>query len=151
MTLEPFARILVAVDDSPAALAAARVAVALAARSGARLRFVHVLGDGELVRALATPGERGLQVDQRRSTASQALLRHVAAEAARAGVAAETVGLEGHPAALLLTDAREWAADLVVLGRSDEHGPGRAYVGTVTRHVLEFADTPVLVVPPRPR
>jgi nucleotide-binding universal stress UspA family protein len=147
MSTPQFGRILVAVDDSPAALAAARLAVRLAAEYGAVLRFVHVLGDGELVRALATPAERGQQVDLRRSTASQALLRHVAAEATRAGVRAETVGLEGHPASLLLTDARDWAADLVVLGGSEEHGPGRAYVGTVTRHVLEFADRPVLVVP----
>ena len=55
--------------------------------------------------------------------------------------------LEGDPAALLLTEATNWGADLVVIGRSDVRGTGRPYVGTVTRKVLELVDTPVLVVP----
>ena len=44
---------------------------------------------------------------------------------------------------------REWAADLLVVGHSDVGHLGRAYVGDVTRGVLEFSDTPVLVVPRR--
>jgi nucleotide-binding universal stress UspA family protein len=39
-------RILLGVNDSPAALAAARFAVDLAASGAAELRIVHVLTDG---------------------------------------------------------------------------------------------------------
>jgi nucleotide-binding universal stress UspA family protein len=146
MTSRAFDRILVAVDDSPAALAAVHVAVALAAGTGACLRFVNVLGDGDLVRALTTL-ERDGELEARRRRAAASLLRHVDAEADRAGVESQTVGLEGEPAALLLAQARDWAADLIVMGRSDARRPGHAYVGTVTRHVLEFSERPVLVVP----
>lgn len=149
MTSRPFTRILVAVDDSPAGLAAAQVAVDLAAPTGATVRFVHVIGDGELVRALQTLGHDGALATAR-SAAADSLLRHVAGVAERAGVPAETSSLSGEPAALLLGAAQHWDADLVVMGRSDVRGPGRPYVGSVTREVLEFSEAPVLVVPRRP-
>jgi nucleotide-binding universal stress UspA family protein len=148
MTTQPFARILVAVDDSPAALDAVQVAVDLAAGSGALVRFVHVIGDGALLRALESLGRDGT-LAATRSDAADALLRHVAAIAERAGVRAETSSLSGEPAALLLGAAQHWDAGLVVMGRSDVRGPGHPYVGSVTREVLEFSDAPVLVVPRR--
>jgi nucleotide-binding universal stress UspA family protein len=147
-TQPPFSRILVAVDDSPAALAAVRRAVHLAALEHARLLLVHVLGDGELDRALARLArrERGSRGPSR-DDAAAALLRHVRAEAGRSGVTAETRSVTGKPATCLLDAAREWGADLVVIGRSDAGGTGHGYVGAVTREVLEFSDTAVLVVP----
>lgn len=146
MTTQMFGRILVAVHDSPAALAAVHVAVDLAASSGAHIRFVHVTGDGELARVLAKLGRDGQLADTRRS-AADSLLRHVTAEARRAGVQADSARLTGAPAALLLAAARDWDADLVVIGRSDVRRAGSAYVGAVTRGVLEFSEIPVLVVP----
>jgi nucleotide-binding universal stress UspA family protein len=145
MSAPTFGRILVAVDDSPASLAAVHEAVALASLTGGLLRFVHVIADGELVRGLARLG-RGEELDVTRSGASTSLLRHVEAEAHRAGVAAETVSLAGETAGLLLGQAQSWDADLVVMGRSDVSGAGRPYVGAVTREVLEFSEVPVLVV-----
>ena len=139
-------RILVAVDDSPAAFEGVRLAVDLARHTGARIRFVHVLVDGELVRAL-----RGLQRDgtlvERRARGVAQLLRYVESEAARADVPAVSVSLEGEPGQVLLSEAREWQADLLVVGRADVVRPGTAYVGEVARQLLEFSDLPVLVVP----
>ncbi|BBX67858.1 hypothetical protein MPSYJ_13190 [Mycolicibacterium psychrotolerans] len=147
MTAPVFDKILVAVDDSPAALAAGHAAVHLAARTGARLRFVHVTGDGELVRALRRMG-RDSELSTRRSKAAAALMAHVGAEAERADVIAETTVLEGDPAALVLAEATNWDADLIVMGRPDLRGPGHhPFVGTVTRKVLELAEIPVMVVP----
>jgi len=146
MTARAFSRILVAVDDSPAALAAVEVAVTLATQSGARIRFVHVITDGEVLRALTRMGRDGHQTTQR-EIASESLLRHVALGADRAGVAADTVSVSGDPAGLLLDAVRSWDADLLVLGRSDVGQVGRAYVGDVTRGVLEFSETPILIVP----
>jgi nucleotide-binding universal stress UspA family protein len=148
MSARGFSRILVAVDDSAAALTAVGVAVTLGTLSGARLRFVHVIADGEVVRALARMGRDG-QKTAERAVASQSLLRHVSREAEHAGVPSDTASLSGDPAAVLLDAARSWDADLLVLGRSDVGQVGRAYVGEVTRGVLEFSETPVLVVPRR--
>ncbi len=139
-------RIVIAVDDSPAALAAARLGVEFAGKTGACVRFVHVIGDGALVRGLGSL-DRAERLEQRRTLAAQSLLDHVRSHAHHAGVVADTVSVEGDPAARILTAARDWQADLIVIGRSDVPGTGRPYVGSVTRNVLEFSDCPVLVVP----
>jgi nucleotide-binding universal stress UspA family protein len=146
MTARTPARILIAVDDSPAALEGVRWAIDLARTTGARLRFVHVIGDGELLRALRAVHQDGTLVE-RRARGAALLLRHVESEAERAGVAAASASLEGEPAQVLLAEARTWQADLLVVGRADVAGAGRAYVGAVARQLLEFSDLPVLVVP----
>jgi nucleotide-binding universal stress UspA family protein len=138
-------RILVAVDDSPGGLAAARTAIALAASEGAQLRAVHVLVDGELDRALAAVHSRDVRA--RRSLGATAVLDHVTRRAAQAGIEADTVSLAGQPARCILDEARTWVADLIVMGRSDLPGTGQPYVGGEVQHVLEFAEQPVLVVP----
>ncbi|MGZ6803976.1 MAG: universal stress protein, partial [Nocardioidaceae bacterium] len=102
MTAPEFSRVLVAVDDSAAALAAARVAVGLAGRTGARLRFVTVLGDGDLVRGLAHDCHDTGALDERRDATARALLRHVGAQAGGAGINAEGVTGRGEPARVLL-------------------------------------------------
>ena len=72
---------------------------------------------------------------------------HNEAERRRRGVRAETTHLTGDPAALLLAEASNWGADLLVIGRSGVRGTGRPFVGAVTRKVLELLEAPVLVVP----
>jgi nucleotide-binding universal stress UspA family protein len=139
-------RIMVGLDDSPAALAGARFAVALAAGLDARVRFVHVSGNGELTRTL-TALHPGRDIEPRRSRGAEDLLAHMVTAAAESGVVADSEHLRGEPARLLLDQAREWGADLVVLGHSDRTGPGRLPVGRVTRHALEFCECPVTVVP----
>jgi nucleotide-binding universal stress UspA family protein len=143
-------RILLAVDDSPAALAAAKVALALARDCGASVRAVTVVADhaiAEWLRAGLGETDPTDGLARRRDEAATAVLRYVEALARRASVPLETVRLDGEPAAQVLDQSRTWPADLIVLGRSDRPGPGEPYVGAETRRVLEFADRPVLVVP----
>jgi nucleotide-binding universal stress UspA family protein len=64
------------------------------------------------------------------------------------GVEVETVLLTGEVGRTVLEEARRWHADLVVVGKSARSASGDPYVGAVTRHVLEFCEQPVLVVPP---
>ena len=120
-------RILVAVDDSPPALAAAAFAVDLAREMSATLRFVAV-------------ADRDRDPD--------AVLRHVETLARRAGVSSSATAVrDGEPYEALLDAAAGWRADVVVMGRSDKRASGRPYVGSQTEHLLEFADVPVVVVP----
>ncbi len=144
-------RILVAVDDSPASLGAARAAVELAAGLGARLRAVNVLRDHVLSQTLERMS--GYQrVGERRDIAAAGVLGHVAALARAAGVEeVETCQLEGEPARCILAEARAWPADLIVIAKSSQQRrAGEPYVGGETANVLEFAERPVLVVPPQP-
>jgi nucleotide-binding universal stress UspA family protein len=140
-------RILVATDDSPAGLEAVRRAADLARRYSASLRVVHVLADSDVTAALVASGMP--RMSERRVEAVESLFRYVRALAAEAGVEVETVELSGEPARRILEQARSWPADLVVIGRGEQRGPGGPWVGKETRMVLEFADQPVLVVPRR--
>jgi nucleotide-binding universal stress UspA family protein len=120
-------RILVAIDDSSPALAAAALAIQLARAWSAELNVVAVV-------------EAGLDDD--------AILNHVDGLAAAAGVAATTTAAHAdHPFEALLATAHRWQADLIVMGHSDKGRPGRPHVGSQTEHLLEFTDIPVLVVP----
>lgn len=139
-------RVLVAVDDSPAALRAARVALDLARDWDAQLRLVTVAGDHSLDALLETAAPDG-GAAERVEQAGRALLRHLTDTARSDGLEIEAVPLEGEPFRQILDQARSWHADFIVMGRSDRRGPSSPYLGSVTAHVLEFADCPVLVVP----
>ncbi len=120
-------RVLVAVDDSAPALAAAALAIEFAKAQPTELNFVSV-------------AEPGINADS--------ILNHVASLAERAGVTATITAIAGGQAfEALLSAARRWEADVIVMGRSDVRRPGQRYLGSQTEHLLEFTDIPVLVVP----
>lgn len=140
-------RILLAVDDSAASMAAAQVAIELAERLDAQVYAATVVVDHAVGERLAAAlGGHGT-LARRRDHAAAAVLHHVARLAAGAGVPVQTRALHGEPAQCLLEQAREWHADLVVMGHANRPGTGQHYVGPMTQHVLEFAERPVLVVP----
>jgi nucleotide-binding universal stress UspA family protein len=142
-------RVLLAVDDSLDSLAAARLAIELAATWHLRLRAVHVSADHVLDTALEKAGGQPA-AHMRRTLAAATVLARVSALAQAAGVVVETELLSGDVGPAILEAVREWPADLVIVGKSARSASGSPYVGTQTRHVLEFADQPVLVVPPPP-
>lgn len=139
-----FRRVLVAVDDSPAGLDAARTAVDLAGDGGVTLRAITVLSDGTVTRSV---GIAEASTEQRLAAGARSVLAWVARVADGQGVACELVEREGAPARLILEEADAWDADLIVMGRSDRRGPSSPYLGSETAYVLEFTDRPVLVVP----
>ncbi len=139
-------RILLAVTDSPAGLAAARAAIHFAKQSGGQVRAVHVLGEPG---AAAGPrrGAPRAEADDRRSADSASVLGYVTGLGQRAGVAVEALTLHGQPARAILSQASAWQADVIVLGRSGVRHVGQPFVGSQVLHVLEFAEVPVVVVP----
>ena len=78
-------------------------------------------------------------------------MRFVADIAKHAAVPVQAVALQGQPARCVLEQATSWPADLIVLGRSTGHRLGQPYIGSQAQHVMEFAEVPVLVVPPPQR
>mgnify|MGYP001549840736 CR=1 FL=1 len=144
------AKILLAVDDSPAGLEAARVAMTLAQLCEAEVRAVTVLLDGQLETALVGIGggaESSEALRARRGGGQTALLRHVVEMGRARDVLPETAPLLGRPAPAILAEARTYRPDIIVIGRSDRRAAGQPYVGSEVRHVLVFAEIPVLVVP----
>ena len=54
----------------------------------------------------------------------------------------------GDPAAEIIDAAREFAADVIVMGSRGQRGLERLLIGSVTRNVLTHAPMSVLIVPP---
>lgn len=135
-------QILVAVDDSPGGLAAAKLAVDLACGLGARLTVLAVHADGQIEQTLAARHSAGCPAS------AVPVLGHVAGLAGRAGVTVVQTQLEGEVAGCVLDQAKASAADLIVIGRSRQSGYGQPYIGSQTRMVLEFSTAPVVAVPP---
>lgn len=138
-------RILLAVNDSPAGLAAARTAIWMAQQAGGQIRAVNVLCEPD-----HPPGERrGARAGDEdcRPDSAAPVLRYVTRLAERAGVGLDTRMTHGHPARSILDQASAWNADVIVLGRSGVRHVGQPFVGSSVLNVLEFAEVPVVVVP----
>lgn len=140
-------RILLAVNDSPAGVTAARAAIRLARESHGQVRAIHVVDPSPPrgPQGRAQPGD-----PETSERASLALLAYVSGLAERAGVPIETLRLPGLPAQVILEQAAAWEPDVIVLGRSGVRHVGQPFVGSQVLHVIEFADVPVLVVPAVP-
>jgi nucleotide-binding universal stress UspA family protein len=54
----------------------------------------------------------------------------------------------GDPASEIVSAAREWPADLLVMGTHGRHGPVRLLLGSVAETVLRHAPCATLVIPP---
>jgi len=137
--------VMVAVSDSPAAFDAAEAAIELAARLGAPVHALTVLGTGAITGDLDGPEHLNLVREQ----AATAALRHVSALCSAAGVPCIEARRAGNVAAQILDHAREIGATVIVMACVDRPGHMLPYVGSQTLRVLEFATVPVLVVPVR--
>lgn len=125
-------RMLIAVDDSIASLAAARYAFPLAIGWRSTVRLLTAIGD-----------ETG-------RGAAEKLLEHVTREAHAAGLDeahVEATVAVGEAFTCILHEAQAWKAELVVMAVSHRDTLRSPYVGSQTEHVLEFTECPVLVVP----
>ncbi len=133
-------RFLVATDGSRAAVAATRCALTLARSCGGEVLVVAVGGGAD-----GTRGPVRGTGDMERS------LAHAVRSGAEVGVptASELIDPAGRDTwEAIRAAATAWGADLLFVGRTGRHGPGRAMMGSQAEHVLEFSDVPVVVVPP---
>lgn len=144
-----YQRILVPLDGSGTAHGALATAIGLAQAFGARLRLVHVV---EAVAVLPLDpqagGASGQLLSVMRDTGAK-LLDQALAVARAAGVEADTLlydGLGHRLGETVAEAARQWPADLVVLGTHGRRGLGRLLLGSGAEQIIRLAPVPVLVV-----
>ena len=139
-----FSRILVAVDDSAPALDAAKGAAELAAQLGAEMLLVTAVAQpmpivlGDIAVADAEPPQETLaRGDQLLSKIRAAL---------PSSLPIEQRAVEGNPAEQIINVAREWKADLIVVGTHSRHGISRLLLGSTAEAIARRAQCSVLVV-----
>lgn len=143
MTL--FKNILVAVDGSPYAAEALRIAVDLARHYQARLTIVHVYEPA----VHAFPGEFMLDASAQAALTAQAenLLAAAKAEAEKAGAKkAETKLLDGVAVSEIVSFAKDKNYDLIAMGTHGRSGLSHVLMGSVAERVVRRAPCPVLTV-----
>lgn len=135
-----FQKILLATDGSDYSAGAIRVAIALTAKTGAKLLAITALPD-------PSDGVAPEMNAEKRKTA-EAILADVRKAAEPAGVAVETGVRYGHdPYEVIVKEAKDTAADVVVMGRRGRRGLARVMLGDATAKVMGYAPCSVLVVP----
>jgi nucleotide-binding universal stress UspA family protein len=143
-------RILCPIDFSVSAQRALEQAVPLAREYGARLIGLYVTPtaphQGSVMGSLAA-GVQKSAWDQIPWEKTYADLGEWLAPARALGLATETHVADGPTARVILQQARQLRADLVVMGTHGRSGFERLVLGSVTEKVLRSAPCPVLVVP----
>ena len=143
-----YAKILVPVDGSPASAAGLTEAIKIAKSQGSQLRLFHVVNEFVLDYSYGA-GLYGTNLIDSLREAGKNILQQAETLVRQQGVAVEGVLLEsiGGPAAdLIVAQAKEWPADLIVMGTHGRRGLRRLAMGSDAEGVIRGAPVPVLLV-----
>lgn len=138
-----FRKILIAVDSEPVAVHAADIGVELARALGAEMAFVTVVDS-----SLGYPADTGASPDELLSLAKQdakGMLDDFRQRLSQQAGALEFI-LTGSPATEIVKAAKEWLADVIVIGSHGRRGVPRVLLGSVAEGVMRHAPCPVLVI-----
>ena len=142
-----YQRILVPVDGSPTSERALQEALRLAQQQSGRLELVHVLGDVRLMEASSYINYA--EMKDAMTSAGKKLLEQSRMVAQQSGTAAEVKLLEAGGARIasaIVEEARQWQADLIVIGTHGRTGFSRVLFGSVAEGVVRTAHIPVLLM-----
>lgn len=155
-----FHQILVALDTSEYGKQVFDEALDLATVSNANLKLLHILSVEQQNNPLIpistsrqyfqTFDNRTLEIYQERWETYEEqcleLLRSLQSQAHDTGVKTEVLQCSGTPGKIICDIARNWKADLIVLGRRGHSGVRELFLGSVSNYVLHHAPCSVLTV-----
>jgi len=133
-------RILITLDGSPFAEAAIAVGAAIAGRTGAVVRLLHVV---EVPEALSYPEYRAEDREWAKSYLSE-----LATGRFPSGIEVDTCVREGRILKQIEEEASAWNADLIVMTTHGRGGLSRLWMGSVADRCVRSSARPVLLVRP---
>lgn len=138
-------KILCPTDFSECARGALRDAAELASLTGAKLCIMHVYQNPAYVAPVGAYLEPSASALAQLRDALVDELDKLTEPLAAEGVDVETRLAEGIPYQTVVDYAKEWGADLIVMGTHGRSGLQRAFIGSVAERVVRLAHCPVLV------
>lgn len=157
-----FQKILVALDTSSLNRSVFEEALGLAKAVNANLMLLHVLsseeeGSPDIYMVSHADYYQGygmsseiiqMQRQQWEEFANRGIemLRSLTEEATAAGVKTEFTQVAGSPSRTVCEFARNWQADLIIIGRRGHSGLSELFMGSVSNYVLHHAPCSVLTV-----
>ena len=144
-----YTHILVPVDGSSTSDRGLDEAVKLARLTGARLRLVHVVD--QLIHSAGMEGFGAMTADLilLLREGGEKVLKTAKARVEASGVPVETAlfdSFAGRVCDLVVAEATNWHADLIVLGTHGRRGVARVFMGSDAEQIVRLAPTPVLLV-----
>ena len=142
-----YQKILVPIDGSEISTQGLKEAIKLAKNQHSQIRLFHIAND-----CIVDSGygdSYGGQVIECARENGQKVLSGAVTLARQHGLEAETVLVEsigGPAAAMIVTEAREWPADLIVMGTHGRRGLRRLAMGSDAESVVRDTQLPVLLV-----
>lgn len=147
-----YSNIICGIDGSELSTKALRHALALAAKTGAKVTAVTVTEPSIIV----APGAEIMMVDtsamladldKAKEDSAKGILAEAEAAAKLSGAAIAVKHVpNSHPAEGILQAAKDLGADLVVMGSHGRRGLGRLLLGSQAAEVLAHTHVPVLVI-----
>lgn len=145
-------KILLPITESPSSEAAIDEVRKRFWPSGTTVRVLH------LVEKFVPPAQQlwydaGGSLDRARKQVTvhySELAEHTAKQLQQAGLAAETVVRDGNPRKAIVAAAKEWGADLIVMGSHHHSAIAALFLGNIAQTVMKHSRCPVEIVPARP-
>lgn len=136
-----YRKILIAYDGSEASRKAFETALTLALQHNAELFVLSVARPPEVADEVETEAviENSRQHHRR-------MLAELKPALAAKKIKAHLEVAVGHPAEQIIYDADRHGVDLIVVGHRGRSKFARLLLGSVSKHVVQYADRPVLVV-----
>ena len=141
----PFNKILIAVDSSPHAMHAAKRGFALAHQLKATIALLFVVDRNKEV----VDTDQGITPEQSETVLLKQAEETIEQLIKMYGGAEEVLRFtpEGFPRKEIINMAKEWEADLIVMGTHGRTGLVNLMMGSVAEYVIKHATVPVMVVP----
>jgi nucleotide-binding universal stress UspA family protein len=141
-----YRKILIAVDDSVHSMKAARVGFAMAHRLKASIGLVFVINKSNEVfnteLGITTEQSKTVLLKEAEMTIDQYIKMYDGVDDIFRFMP------EGFPEREILNVAKQWEADLIVMGTHARAGLSRMLSGSLADYIVRHAEIPVLITPP---
>ncbi len=144
-----YRNILVPVDGSDTSASGLLEAVKLAKADGARLLLVHVVNTAVVAMEYAAAFTALDDLPQRLREGGEAALKHAEDIVRQNGLQPEAllVGTSiDNTGELIVNQAKQWPADVIVMGTHGRRGLARLVLGSNAEYVLRHTPVPILLV-----
>jgi len=153
-------KILIATSDSPESSQILKSGLTLAEKFNAKILLLHILNQtqnsfetmGNQLMGVSYPMMNELAVQQYqqewqdREQRGMERLQSYAAQAKEHQIEAETSQDFGDSGAMICKTAKNWSADLIVMGRNQKSALSEFFLGSTSNYVLHHAYCSVMVI-----
>ncbi len=144
-----YQKILVPIDGSPTSDQGLAEATGLAREMGSKMRLIHVVDQLSIMTSMAGSMTFTSEALEAMKKAGEEVLQKARAAVTQESIVVDTRLLDnfnGTVSDLVAKDAREWGADLIVLGTHGRRGVRRVLLGSDAEQILRSSQVPVLLV-----